>query len=95
MALALVYDPRYHTFQSWASLMCEAYGGQNLQIPSDDLPWQDFAAGIRGIDLFVNEQAPNPYLFENWEDWASALVNQVNANINQTNANGNSNAIQQ
>ena len=93
MALALVYDPRYHTFESWASLMCEGYAGQNLQIPSEGMNWQDFAVGIRGIDLFANEQAPNPYQFENWEDWATALVNQVNANIDQTNANGNTNAV--
>jgi hypothetical protein len=29
----LAYDPRYHTFESWASLMCEQYAAQQLAIP--------------------------------------------------------------
>ena len=45
MTISLVYDPRYHTFQSWASLMCEAYAGQQLQIPSDNEDeWKSWAA---------------------------------------------------
>jgi hypothetical protein len=82
MALALVYDPRYHTFTSWASLMVEAYGGQQLEIPSSDEEWKGWAAGLKGIDLFANEGVPDPYLFQNWEDWAQSLVNVVNQKVN-------------
>jgi hypothetical protein len=81
MALALVYDPRNHTFDSWASLMVEAYAGQQLCIPSGEATWKDWAAGINAIDIFMNEAIPNPYQFEKWSDWAEALVNNVNQRV--------------
>lgn len=58
MALALVYDPRYHDFQSWAALMCEAYAGQQLAIPSQQTDWREWAAGLKAIDVFANEAYP-------------------------------------
>jgi hypothetical protein len=78
MSLAVVYDPRYHTFNSWASLMCEAYGANQLEIPSGEENWKAWAAGLRGIDVFTNEGVPSPYIFEDWQDWATAVVGAVN-----------------
>jgi hypothetical protein len=78
MALAIVYDPRGHTFDSWASLMVEAYGGQQLAIPSGEQDWQTWAAGLKAIDIFVNEGIPGPYVYDNWQDWAEAIVGAVN-----------------
>ena len=79
--VALVYDPRYHTFDSWASLMCELYATQQLQIPSGEEHWKDWAAGLRGIDVFVNEAIPEPYAFNNWQDWAQAVVGAVSPRV--------------
>lgn len=78
MALALVYDPRNHTFDSWACLMVEAYGGQQLAIPSGEENWQEWASGLKAIDIFTNEGIPGPYNYNNWQDWAAALVGAVN-----------------
>lgn len=78
MAIALVYDPRYHDFESWASLMCEAYAGQQLSIPNKQTDWKEWAAGLKGIDVFQNEAIPGPYIFENWQDWVEAVVGAVN-----------------
>ena len=78
MTIALVYDPRYHTFESWASLMVEAYAAQQLQIPSSEDNWQSWAVGMSGIDIFSNQGLPNPYLFGDWQSWAEATVNAVN-----------------
>ena len=75
---ALIYDPRYHTFESWASLMCEAYATQQLQIGVKEENWKDFAVGLKAIDVFVNEAIPGPYVYENWKDWAIAVLNAVN-----------------
>ena len=44
---ALVYDPRFHTFESWSSLMCEAYAPQQLQIGVTEENWHR----IRGTYL--------------------------------------------
>lgn len=81
MALSVIYDPRNHTFDSWASLMVEAYAGQQLQIPSEDMDWKDWAVGLKAIDVFTNEAIPGPYIYENWQDWAQAIVGIVNQRV--------------
>ena len=75
---AYVYDPRYHTFDSWASLMVELYSPQQLEIPTPQTNWKEWGNGIRAIDVFANEAIPMTDTFENWFDWAQALVNAVN-----------------
>ena len=76
--LAVVFDPRYHDFQSWASLMCEAYAGQQLIIPDAKTDWKSWAAGLKAIDVFTIEGIPGPYIYDDWQEWASALVGAVN-----------------
>lgn len=78
MSLALIYDPRYHTFNSWADLMVEAYAGQQLEIPRGEEHWKEWANIVKSIDLFANEAVPDPYLYENWQDWVDALRGAVN-----------------
>jgi hypothetical protein len=82
MTVALIYDPRYHTFDSWASLMCELYATQQLQIPGPEVDWKSWAAGLKTIDLFANEAIPEPYNFDDWQEWAEAVVNAVNPRTN-------------
>ncbi len=79
MTFALVYDPRYHTFESSAALMCEAYAAQNLQVPLADVDWKSWGAGLKAIDIFANEAIPEPYNFDDWQEWAAAVVGAVNS----------------
>jgi hypothetical protein len=79
---AQVYDPRYHTFESWASLMCELYAVQQLAIPDANTDWQEWAAGLKAIDVFTNEGIPGPTIYSDWQEWAEALVNAVNPSVN-------------
>ena len=79
---ALVYDPRYHTFESWASLMCEQYAAQQLCIPDASTNWQDWASALKAIDVFANEGIPGPFIYDDWQEWAEALVNSVNPAVN-------------
>lgn len=75
---ALVYDPRYHTFVSWASLMCEQYAAQQLSIPDNKTDWREWGDGLFTIGIFATEGTPRPSEFENWDDWASAMLAAVN-----------------
>ena len=77
VGIALVYDPRGHTFESWSSLMVESYSAQQLQIGLQEDEWQNFALSLMAIDLFQNDALPNPYLFTKWHDWAEEVVNVV------------------
>lgn len=81
MALAIVYDPRMHTFESWSALMIESYAAQQLQIGLPEEKWYDFAVGMMAIDVFQSEALPSPYLFENWQDWVEQVINAVNPKI--------------
>ena len=76
--VAIVYDPRYHDFQSWACLMVELYGPQNLEIPTDFTDWVRWGEGLKAIDVFTNEAIPGPQVYDDWQEWAQALVNAVN-----------------
>jgi hypothetical protein len=58
--------------------MVEAYAPQQLAIPDGD--WKTWAAGLKAIDVFSNEAIPGPYVYDNWQDWAAALVNAINVN---------------
>ena len=81
MALPLIYDPRYHTWDSWGCLMVEAYAGQQLARPGSEDDWRTWAEGLKAIDIFTNEGIPGPAGFENWQDWVSAMINAVNQPI--------------
>ena len=74
----VIYDPRFHTFESWASLMVELYAAQQLEIPTAQTDWRKWGNGIKAIDVFTNEGIPNTDEYENWQDWAAALVNAIN-----------------
>jgi len=61
--------------------MCEAYAGQQLMIPSGEDGWQEWAAGLKAIDIFSNDAIPGPYIFDKWQDWVSAIVGAVNQTV--------------
>lgn len=81
MALAVIYDPRGHTFESWACLMVEAYAAQQLEIPNNGTDWRLWAEGLKGIDIFGVDGVPAPGGFSDWQLWAQALVNAVNQQV--------------
>lgn len=81
---AQIYDPRFHTFDSWACLMCELYGAQNLAIPDASTDWQLWGDGLGAIDVFANEAIPRTDQYDNWYDWAEALVATVNPAVQTT-----------
>jgi hypothetical protein len=75
--VSLIYDPRGHTFESWASLMCELYATQQLAIPMQGTDWRQWGEGLKAIDVFTNEGIPGPAVFNDWQDWAQAVVGAV------------------
>lgn len=75
--VALVYDPRYHSWESWACLMCELYATQMLMMPPPEEKWKDWAEGLKAIDVFTNEGIPGPAPFDDWMEWAQAVVGAV------------------
>jgi hypothetical protein len=80
-ANSIPYDPRFMEFDHWAALMCELYGAQNLEIPTHGTEWTGWAVGLMGIDIFTNEALPNPYLYDDWREWAQHSIGVVNSGV--------------
>jgi hypothetical protein len=78
IGLALVYDPRGHTFESWAALMCESYASQQLEMNVPEEKWKEFAVGLMNIAIFNDGSLPSPYAYDKWDNWAEEVVNVVN-----------------
>lgn len=78
----LVYDPRYHTFDSWASLMAEQYAANQLEIPNPYTDWKLWGNGLKAIDVFTNEAIPSTDNYDDWQDWAQALLGAINPPVN-------------
>lgn len=78
MAQQEIYDPRFHTFESWACLMVELYAEQQLEIPNETTDWRQWGSGLLAIGFFSNEAVPMPDNFERWDDWAAALMGAIN-----------------
>jgi hypothetical protein len=82
MSQPLLYDPRYHTFESWASLMCEQYAANQLEIPTSIKPTGSCGAtDLKSIDIFTNEAVPDTDNYQNWYDWAEALLAAINPRV--------------
>lgn len=77
----IIYDPRGHNFESWASLMCELFSANQLAIPDKDTDWRQWGTGLYGVGLFAQDNIPLPDAFNSWEDWAQRLVEVINVPV--------------
>ena len=77
MQSPFIYDPRFHTFDSWASLLVELYSAQNIEIPNKFTDWKKWGNGLKAIDIFTNQSLPSTDDYDNWFDWASEVVNSM------------------
>jgi hypothetical protein len=58
--------------------MCEQYTAQQLEIPTQLTDWKLWGNGLKAIDIFTNEAIPSTDNYDNWFDWAAALLASVN-----------------
>jgi hypothetical protein len=64
--------------------MCELYAPQQLEIPNAQTDWKTWGNGLSAIDVFTNEAIPRTENFDDWHDWAEALVSAVNPSTAST-----------
>jgi hypothetical protein len=77
-AQSFIYDPRFHTFDSWAALVLEEFSAQQLAAPTNEKNWKEWAVGLNAISLFNNQAIPDPMYFNDWRDWAAAVMGAFN-----------------
>ena len=69
--MSLLTDPRFHSLQNWADytvLDLESYGPiAHLEKENE---WQNWGAGIIGINGISQRNPPSPYQFSDWREWA-------------------------
>jgi hypothetical protein len=61
--------------------MCEQYAAQQLEIPGPLTDWKLWGNGIKAIDVFTNEAVPNTDNYDDWSDWAAALLAAINPRV--------------
>jgi hypothetical protein len=66
-----IVDPRGIDLQAWADTLCLDLDDYAV-IPQlyDPDRWQDWAAGLVGINGISQQNPPSPYQFDNWREWA-------------------------
>jgi hypothetical protein len=48
-----------------------------LMMPPPEENWKSWAEGLKAIDVFTNEGIPGPAIYDNWMEWAQAVVGAV------------------
>lgn len=69
--MSLLTDPRYHSLREWADFTVfdlEDYG----PIPQlvSEKEWQNWGAGLIGINGISQQNPPSPYQYDDWQEWA-------------------------
>ena len=69
-------DPRYiDSFEEWSDYMyptLEQYGViEQFTYGSD---WKSWAAGLLSLNTSAQLGVPQPYVFDDWQEWASRLI---------------------
>jgi hypothetical protein len=69
--VSLLTDPRYHSLRDWADYTVfdlEDYG----PIPQlvSEKEWQNWGAGLIGINGISQQNPPSPYQYDDWQEWA-------------------------
>jgi hypothetical protein len=48
---------------------------------SADTDWKLWGNGLKSIDIFTNEAVPDTDNYQNWYDWAEALLAAINPRV--------------
>ena len=67
-----VIDPRGMTVTDWTDRMALQIGNSGVLVERLDDPkeWRDWAAELLDSPTLEGQNAPNPYQFESWVEWA-------------------------
>jgi len=58
--------------------MVEQYAAQQLEILTEDTDWERWGNALKAVDVFANEAIPETDDFDDWFNWAAALLAAVN-----------------
>lgn len=67
--------PTFITLADWAASLIVDYPNDGIPGLWDETKWQDWAATVLACPSFATCNAPTPYQYENWQDWAYGLFN--------------------
>lgn len=76
-----VIDPRgFQDVQTWADFMIPLLERESENYPRLDDPekWQDWASTVFGDVDPIGQDAPNPFAYDDWREWAMRLFATTN-----------------
>jgi len=69
--------PDYMTWEEWNGNLYIYYGQKNLVLSPEE-NWKDGAMNIVLSETFGTYPAPNPDVYDNWQDWAREFTTIIN-----------------
>ena len=74
-------NPRNMTLTDWAdSVILASSDAWSFGKLEDEARWQDWAIGFVRASPFTQQAIPDPYLFEDWRDWAERVYPMLEVN---------------
>ena len=75
------YSPDYMSWEDWNGNMIHYFGEEPLPyVPEDN--WQEFARVMGSLTTFSAYGFPGPETYDDWRDWAEAIIVIVNGPTN-------------
>ena len=78
------FIPQGASWDSWNGNLVMFYSQELIPYTIDENDWKMVAKNVSQLPTFMAYPVPDPDLYENWQDWASALVGAVNQKTQET-----------
>ena len=76
-----VIDPRgFNTVTAWADFMTPLFErfSENFPRLDDETQWQEWASTVFGDVDPIGQDAPDPFAYDDWREWAERLFATTN-----------------
>jgi len=75
-------DPRNMKLRDWAdSIILSVSDGWSFGRLENENEWRDWAIGFVRASGYSQRNVPDPYLFDDWKDWAQRAYPMLEANV--------------
>lgn len=76
--MSRIVDPRGMDLRLWAdSIVFDLEEFGPLGRLENESEWQDWAAGIIGVNGISQQNPPSPYQFDDWREWSARFYEMV------------------
>jgi len=72
--------PEFISLQDWAASLIIDFPDENIPFLSDEKNWKEWGSYLIYLDSFQENEAPDPFNYNDWRDWARQVYFTMNNN---------------